>query len=42
MASHSEELINFLDEHWCNAMFAHDVRDPFGPNPEESLKRLNV
>ncbi len=40
MASHAPELIDFLDDHWCNVMTAHAVHRPFGDTPEETLQIL--
>ena len=33
MDFHTPELIDFLDDHWCNVMTAHAAEHPFGDTP---------
>ena len=40
MAAHAPELIDFLDDHWCNVMTARAVEHPFGDTPEATLEIL--
>jgi hypothetical protein len=40
MVKHAPEVLNFLDDHWCNVMWARNRAHPLGPNPEASLQKL--
>jgi hypothetical protein len=40
MVKHAPEVLDFLDDHWCNVMWAHSQAHPLGPTPEECLQKL--
>jgi hypothetical protein len=40
MTIHAPEIIDFLDQHWCARMAAHEEQSPLGSTPEESLCKL--
>jgi hypothetical protein len=40
MTSHAPEILNFLDDHWCNVMWERNKSHPLGSTPEASLQKL--